>query len=519
MSCRRHVAAILAALVLALATSVAWAAGVERNYQGLWWNAPADSESGWGINFAHQGDIIFATWFTYDANGKAWWLAMTANKTADATYSGVLFDATGPAFSAVPFDSSKFKPAAVGNGTLQFTDENNATFSYTVNGITQTKSITRQVFGVVPTCMSAAKLDPVTATNYQDLWWTSPAGSESGWGINLTHQSDVIFATWFTYASDGTPMWLSVSAFKTADRTYAGDLARTTGPAFNSVPFNSKGVSYTKVGTATFTFTSGNQATFTYSVDGITQTKAIIREVFVAPGTVCTTAPVDTSTAKGIGTGATNLNESAFALVLDDGRFEFVYAKGGTSDDINVVIGTASTNGGTLSSADSTSYPIAQTAEATGFAAPASVTGTIVPGGNLNFTVASPVSTRSFAGSFVQGSDQAPSLADLAGSYSGATGHVGGRRDASMTIDAAGNVRGSNDALCAFVGTVTPRPAVRAFDWTIHANNLNCIFGRGPISGILYYDQTTGRLHAFAPFQDSAGGADQYFFVGTKSNR
>ncbi|MHB8494372.1 MAG: hypothetical protein ACYDDG_07340, partial [Casimicrobiaceae bacterium] len=45
------------------------------NYQGLWWAAPAGSESGWGINFAHQGNIIFATWFTYDTTGKAWWLA------------------------------------------------------------------------------------------------------------------------------------------------------------------------------------------------------------------------------------------------------------------------------------------------------------------------------------------------------------------------------------------------------------------------------------------------------------
>ena len=34
------------------------------NYEGLWWRSPAGSESGWGINFAHQGDVIFATWFT-----------------------------------------------------------------------------------------------------------------------------------------------------------------------------------------------------------------------------------------------------------------------------------------------------------------------------------------------------------------------------------------------------------------------------------------------------------------------
>ena len=34
------------------------------NFGGLWWNSPAGSESGWGINFAHQGDQIFASWFT-----------------------------------------------------------------------------------------------------------------------------------------------------------------------------------------------------------------------------------------------------------------------------------------------------------------------------------------------------------------------------------------------------------------------------------------------------------------------
>ena len=503
--------AFLAGIAFALAAALA---NGQVNYQGLWWNAPADSESGWGINFAHQGDIIFATWFTYDATGKAWWVAMTANKTADATYGGVLFDATGPAFSAVPFDPSAFKPTAVGNGTLHFTDANNGTFTYTVNGTTQAKRITRQVFATVPECVSAATLDPATATNYQDLWW-APGGSESGWGINLTHQGDVIFATWFTYGTDGKPLWLSVTAFKTADRTYSGDLARTTGPAFDAVPFDPNRVAYAKAGTATFTFTSGNQGTFAYTVDGVARTKSIVRQVFVAPGTVCTTAPINASAAKGVWAGSTNLNEGAFALLLDDGRFEFVYTKAGTSDDVAVVMGTASTSGGTLTSTDSTSYPIAQVAESTGFAAPASVSGAM-SGRELNFTVVSAVSTRSFSGTFVQGSDQSPSLADLSGRYGGYTGHVGGRRDATLTIDAAGNVRGANDALCAFVGTVTPRPGVRAFDWSIHANNLNCIFGHRPISGILYYDPSTRRLHAFATFSDDVRGADEYFFVGTK---
>jgi hypothetical protein len=269
------------------AAMVGGGGAVAKNYQGLWWNAPADSESGWGINLTHQGDIIFATWFTYDTAGKAWWVAMTANKTADATYSGVLFDAAGPAFSAVPFDSTKFKPTAVGNGTLHFTDENNGTFNYTVNGVTQAKTITRQSFGPLPTCLSATQVNPVAATNYQDLWWNAPADSESGWGINLTHQGDVIFATWFTYDAAGKSWWLAMAATKTATATYSGDLFDATGPAFSAVPFDSSKFKPTGVGKGTLHFTDGSNGTFSYTVNGTTQTKTITRQVFATPTTVC----------------------------------------------------------------------------------------------------------------------------------------------------------------------------------------------------------------------------------------
>ena len=79
--------------------------------------APAGTESGWGINVAHQGDVIFTTWFTYDATGKAWWLSMTANQTAAGVYSGTLYQTSGPAFSAMPFDPSQVTRTLVGSGT------------------------------------------------------------------------------------------------------------------------------------------------------------------------------------------------------------------------------------------------------------------------------------------------------------------------------------------------------------------------------------------------------------------
>ena len=269
------------------ATDVQVIAAGPPNYEGLWWNAPAGSESGWGINLAHQGDTIFASWFTYDLSGKGLWLVMTASLTAAGVYTGTLFQTTGPPFNSVPFNPSQVIGIAVGTGTLTFTDLNTGTFAYTVNGVTQTKSITRQIFDQPPTCTFGILSDLTLAYNYQDLWWAAPAGSEMGWGVNLTHQGDTIFATWFTYDLDRTQLWLIVTALKTGQGVYSGALYRTTGPPFNSVPFDSTKVAGTAVGTATFTFTDGNTGTFDYTVNGITQSKAITREVFVDPGTVC----------------------------------------------------------------------------------------------------------------------------------------------------------------------------------------------------------------------------------------
>ena len=260
---------------------------VAANYQGLWWAAPAESESGWGINFAHQGDIIFATWFTYDANGNARWLSMIANRTGPNVYSGDLLQTHGPAFSAVPFDPGAVTHTIVGHGTLTFTDANTAQFAYTVNGVSQTKTIVREIFGAASSSCVYGPADPSFPVNRQDLWWAAPAGIESGWGINLTEQGNMIFGTWFTYDVDGSPLWLSVLATNAAPNVFSGPLMRTRGPAFSAVPFDPAKVTATPVGTATFTFIDRTRATFAYTVGSVTQSKPITREVFVSPGTYC----------------------------------------------------------------------------------------------------------------------------------------------------------------------------------------------------------------------------------------
>jgi hypothetical protein len=87
-------------------------------------------------------------------------------------------------------------------------------------------------------------------------------------------------------------MWLVGTANKTAPGVYTiTELARLTGPPFNAVPFppllTPGGPTFSIAGSAMFTFSDGNSATFNYTVDGVTQTKTITRQVLQNPGTVC----------------------------------------------------------------------------------------------------------------------------------------------------------------------------------------------------------------------------------------
>ena len=252
------------------------------NVQGLWWQ-PA--ESGWGVNLTQQGDTLFATWFTYDANGRGLWLVMpAATRTSDKAWNGTLYRTTGPAFNGV-FDPSQVVATPVGNAHFAFSDADNGSFTANVNGVSVTKPITREVFASsAPTCAIGGSSG--AQPNYQDLWWRT-LGLESGWGMNLTHQGDTIFLTWFTYDTDGQGLWLVATANKTAPGNYTGTIYRTTGPAFNAAHWDPSAVRATSVGQVTLAFGDADNGTFSYTVNGFTQSKPISREVFATPKSVC----------------------------------------------------------------------------------------------------------------------------------------------------------------------------------------------------------------------------------------
>lgn len=146
-----------------------------------------------------------------------------------------------------------------------------------ISKITRVAAITLVLFF---SSLTGSLLMPLQAraSNFQDLWWNP---SESGWGVNIAHQADTLFATWFIYDHAGNSTWVVMSnGAKTATNTYSGPIYRTTGPAFSAPFFDALAVTENQVGTATFIFTDPYRAMLTYTVDGVTVRKTIMRQTF-----------------------------------------------------------------------------------------------------------------------------------------------------------------------------------------------------------------------------------------------
>jgi hypothetical protein len=251
-----------------------------QNYTALWWNA---AESGWGVNFSHQENLVFGTLFTYDATGAPLWLVMPAGERQPdgVTFTGTLFRTTGSAFNASPFTGAV--ATSVGSMTVRFASDDTARLDYTFSGVAVTKTIVRQPVGTrraacVPTSSSRASL-----TNYQDLWYNA---SEPGWGLNITQEltgsGETIFATLFTYDATGKGLWLVLAdGARQSDGSYFGTLFQTTGSAFNANPF--AGATASAAGTMRLRFSNGENGTLTYTYNGASVTKAITRQVIRNP--------------------------------------------------------------------------------------------------------------------------------------------------------------------------------------------------------------------------------------------
>jgi hypothetical protein len=256
--------------------------GVSTNYSALWYRG---SEDGWGVNFQQQGNILFGTWFSYDATGASTWYVMPdMRRVNDDYFEGPIYATTGVPLHQINGSRATRSVTQVGTAGVQFFNANKAFFVATLNGATIFKQITIQQFSTLPACDFTTG-SRAGATNYTDLWYNA---TEDGWGINLAQQGDIIFATWFTYTNNGTPGWLVSDALRrTGPGTFTGPLYVTTGKRPQDITGTSAISTVEAAGTMTLTFQDGERGTMTYTVAGTAGSKSITRQVWSSPLSIC----------------------------------------------------------------------------------------------------------------------------------------------------------------------------------------------------------------------------------------
>lgn len=284
---------------------------------GLWWN-PA--ESGWGISLTQQGPVVFAAWYTYDLSGAPSWYVMSSCAVAGNGCSGDIYSVNGGTRLGVAWNGAGKVVAKVGTGTFAFSDNDTGTFSYSLNGANGVKNIVRQVF---------ASSGAAPAVDYSALWWNA---AESGWGVALTQQYGVIFATIYTYDAAGKPIWYVASSCTVNGSGCTGSLYQVNGGSAPNVNWNGANKTVATVGTLSFAFTDAGNGTMNYIINGVSGSKAISKQTFyTAPST---SGGSDSSSCAGtalVANGASyqmNLRSSQDGSMVQESSNKFVVTSG-----------------------------------------------------------------------------------------------------------------------------------------------------------------------------------------------
>ena len=245
---------------------------------GLFWNP---NESGWGLHLTQRDNVIFAAWFTYGGEGAPRWYTGSnctlTNQSCptcveNAICTSPLTESHGPDILSDLFNPALVTRGAAGQMRLQFRTPDSAIFSYEVNGVGRNIDIQRQLFNT----------GQPPGTDYTDLWWNP---NESGWGLGITQQGNLMFLTWFVYDRPGNPVWYVASRCEvvaTGDGC-TGRLYRVSGhpgPNLTNGSFDRARVQVEDVGEIRAGFSDSNNGVIDYVLHGVAGRKNITRQLF-----------------------------------------------------------------------------------------------------------------------------------------------------------------------------------------------------------------------------------------------
>jgi hypothetical protein len=193
--------------------------------------------------------------------------------------------------------------------------------------------------------------------------------------------------------------------------------------------------------------------------------------------------------------GSTDTNRDLTAVVQSDGTYYLMYSAVGDATTVGgVVQGTSSVAGTQFTSSDALDF----SAEGAGIRA-ATVSATFIPASSFQGGIAPAAggTTVNFQSQLAQPAGFTPSLAYLAGTYTGTAGFALGVRVATFVVTSGGAVSSSING-CAITGTAQPRIDGNAYDLSLAFGPAPCALPGLAFTGIAYLRPDNGRLYAAA---------------------
>jgi len=263
-NCIRLGLLVLAPIFSPLLVSAAYVIDTTNNETtGLFFNS---EESGWGAGITQQVDIIFVTVYTYDANNQPKWYVVSNCAVSGDGCSGTLYEVSGGSALTVGWDKSGLIVKDVGTASIQFTDKDNGTLNLVINGVSVSKIIERQLFGI---------LTPDAPMNA--LVWNA---GESGWGATLTQQSGTVFVVIYSYDNNGFPTWYVASKCEVTGDSCTGTLYWVTGGTSITSLWDDSNKKVNTVGQVTVTLLANDTGSLSFTIDGEDGQKVIARQIW-----------------------------------------------------------------------------------------------------------------------------------------------------------------------------------------------------------------------------------------------
>ncbi len=130
---------------------------------GLWWN---QNEPGWGVSIIQQYDVLFVIMHTFDGRGAPVWYFASNCAVFGNGCSGDLYQVTGGSMPTVAWNGTNKTVATIGTLKLAFTTNNAGSMNYTINGASETRTISKEVFATAPAVPSSPIADTCTTSNF-----------------------------------------------------------------------------------------------------------------------------------------------------------------------------------------------------------------------------------------------------------------------------------------------------------------------------------------------------------------